>query len=538
VFDPTPSRLAVLNLQPPWPLDVAVVTVRRNHAFEHVGTLVQQFAAFAGFNVSFQLSAYDDSLTWNDPAAKSLIELVWLDYDRYTSTRWTTRYMKAVERLREATDAAILVHDWPHEHDPDGTINQAVERAAQLPGVHVMRLSAVSAILGARFFDDRLAGPAGTRLSGAAHLAIAQSLGLSWIPALAGRRIKAVLVDLDETLIGGVLGEDGIREIRVTPDHAALHRALTDLHHRGIFLGIVSRNEPNDVQALFEARAELHTLRQAVDYFAVSWDPKSHAVAAAAERWTIGIDSIVMIDDNIGELAEISARFPEVALLHARSPADTTSALQLFPGLLREVHAREDGLRHADLRAATERSARRQKAADINEYLATLDIEIDISVNNADHLERLHELSMKTNQFNTRLSRLSAAAVQRYERTPSHAAVSVALRDNLSDSGIIAGLFVHAADGVLTVDEIDISCRALGRGLESPIIAEVLRKIMEDWGLSRAMIPLVRGPRNGPVLSWAEGFGGALGSTDLVDIDFEFAVSKAKGYPVTIRWIA
>jgi FkbH-like protein len=506
VLGAAPRRLDLLPLTPSWPTRELQVRVHRNTAFEYVASLLPPFLAYAGLSATVAYGDYDDSLTGvgiGDDAAD--VELVWLDHGRYGDTDpvgladWLHERLLA---LRARTDAPVLVVDRPGDDAAAAAFNRRLaELADRVPGCAVADLSEVARRVGDAFVDPRTRSLAGTTMSAPAAVLTAQRMGLRWLPALVAPRVKALAVDLDMTLYRGVLGEDGPAGVQLTPEHAALQRALLALRDDGVLLALVTRNEPEDVEALFAARPDFPLRLEDFTARAIGWGAKSEGVAAAAATLRISTDAVVFVDDNVGELAEVAAGTRVAGLLHAADPAATSTALSLFPGLHGHRRTAEDGIRAADLAAAAERTP--VTGTDPADYLRSLRVRLDLSLDRAEHLPRMAELAVKTNQFNAALRRTGAAELARWLADDDVHVVTAALGDRLSDSGLVALVAGRRSpDGGLLVEELCVSCRALGRGVEDYLLAAAVGRLLAESGAGTASVAYTPGPRNEPARAW------------------------------------
>jgi FkbH-like protein len=375
----------------------------------------------------------------------------------------------------------------------------------------------------------------GTGLSGRQALALCQQLGLRWIPALMEPRLKAIVLDLDNTLVGGVLAEDGVHSVRTSGPYARLRERLLALHHEGVLLTLVSKNDDRDVERLFAERPELTTLREALVSVEAGWHDKADSVREIAARLRIGAESLLVIDDNAGEIAASASSLPQTRFLWAQAPDATALALTLYPGLL---NLRRDTLapdRASDLLAAERRASALRTAADPAEYLASLQVQIRLRADDPADRSRLSELTRKTNQFNTTLTRFSEVDVDDYISRPDRRVVSVRLRDRLSDSGLVGAVFARRQADRVVVDEVAISCRALGRSLETAMLAAALRGVAGQLDVQTVVIPVVTGPRNDPARAWLAAFAEpAEGDAYLVSV--ASLAGRESGLPVDIQW--
>ena len=504
IFAEDPRRSDLLGLKPDWPVGPVRIAVLRNQPFEFVASVLTPFLAFSGWMPEFTYSAYSDTLDF-EPAADTGLILVWLDFDRYqldgdALLSWISERLAG---LRRATDVNVLITDWVGPGERVALVNAGLRQIARdLPGVYVADQSGIGARLGSAYRDARTARIAGTTISDRASIATARQLGLAWLPALLEPGIKAVAVDLDGTLYGGVLGEDGPRGIAVSPAHLELQHHLLALKRSGVFLAALSRNDPQDVHGLFDERTDLALGLDDFSVVVASWDSKADGLRRIARELRIGEEAILLVDDNPGELAAVATEFPTIRCLHAADPALTARAMTMFPGLFRFSVSVSDRARVADLKAAAQRNDAMLRSQDPMAYLRSLEVELTLAVDDRAHVSRLSELSSKTNQFNTGLSRLSPAQVASYMGDSQRHAVSIALADRLSDSGIIGAVFTRRQGARLIVDEIAISCRALGRGLETIMIGEAVRRAGGGATLTEVVFRLTPGPRNEPARAW------------------------------------
>jgi FkbH-like protein len=501
LFAPQPTRLALKSLGA-----TALrhrhhsINVWRNHAFELLEPLILPFAQFGRWTPDFRLGAYDDSFSFADHQPADA-ELIWLDPDRLGQGDGTTDWLASrVAALRSLSNAPIVVATWTQDEEHAAALQLMVD--AQ-PSTFLADLGAEVASAGVPLLDLRSAVVAGTPLARECHITIARKLACHWLAAAVLPPIKAVAFDLDNTLHRGVLGEDGIEGVVVTPDHAALQVAAADLSRRGIFVALASRNEREDVEALFERRADYPLRWNDFAVTEISWSNKADALSRVASALRIGQDAVLFIDDNVGELASVALQVPQVHTLHANDDASLTMrALQFYPGLWRWRAAPEDAKRLHDLRASAERDSLATAITDRAEYFRSLRVSLHFRHDPVDQLGRLADLCSKTNQFNLCLRRLTEAEVDARMRSARACVASVQLRDRLSDSGVIAVLVAERSGRDLIVEELCISCRAMGRRLEDSIVLTALRAMPVYDGAETVLFRVRRGPRNQPALDW------------------------------------
>ena len=337
----------------------------------------------------------------------------------------------------------------------------------------------------------------------------ARMLGGPWLGAILIPRIRTVAVDLDNTLYQGVLGEDGADGVELTQSHAALQRQLLGLRERGVFLALVSRNHPEDVRELFQMRDDFPLGWEDFSARSVRWHPKSAGIAEVAGELRIGPDSILFVDDNAGELLETAQHVPGLRGVHAASADQTTRALRYFPGLWAFAGSAEDELRVADLGANAEREDALAKVGDdLASYYRELGVRLTIRHGDQVPLQRMAELSGKTNQFNLAPQRYDESELRERLSEGSWQISSAALEDRLTDSGVIAIAVSQRQGARLIVREVCVSCRALGRQLEDVIVAHMLVSGPLFDGVAKVTFPFIDAPRNQPARAWLSEFAG------------------------------
>ena len=505
LFSATPSRMSLRSLsfeEIPAYQSVAV-NVWRNHAFEPLIPLVQPYFSYSSTECNFRLLDYDDSLAFLD-WQQADVELLWLDPLRYLSKNsleeWVDWLKSRVAHLREISSAPILIATW----FPGGSENLLGQVLSLIPSVFVVDLETIAIEANQPLCDESALSFSGTRLNPKLHIPLARSIACHWIPGAFFPPLKAVFVDLDNTLYEGILGEDGPEGVTLTPGHHALQEELVALKDRGVFLGLISKNQLEDVEKLFEARRDFPLGLDDFSIVDVSWEEKHLAISRGLSHLGIGSDAAIFVDDNPGEIVSVTRVLPDVRTVHATADAFVTArALIYTPGLWRWDVTEEDLKRIDDQRANSAREAILNQVRDPREYFESLGIRLTFHVNPRQKAARLSDLSLKTNQFNLSFRRLNEADVLKYME-PNHAAVAVSLEDRLSDSGVIAMVLMRFDSSTAFVDELTVSCRALGRQLEDSVVIGAIKAAIMRTETTQVSFAPVDGPRNAPALTWLQ----------------------------------
>jgi FkbH-like protein len=292
------------------------------------------------------------------------------------------------------------------------------------------------------------------------------------VAAKRGRSRKCLVLDLDNTLWGGVIGDDGLDGIvlgqgsALGEGFAAVQAYAKELARRGVILAVSSKNDPQNAWEVFDKHPEMLLRRQDIASFRVNWDDKVANIRAAAEELNIGLESLVFLDDNPFERSIVREHLPMVAVPEV--PDDNPS---LVPGLLADAGyfesltlTNEDRQRSAQYQENRARTELQTQATDIDAYLRSLDMRLVWKKFDRLNLQRVVQLMNKTNQFNLTTRRHTEAFVEEVIADPKSFGL---LLDRFGDNGIIAVVIGRMRDReTVTIDTWLMSCRVLGRQVE------------------------------------------------------------------------
>lgn len=298
---------------------------------------------------------------------------------------------------------------------------------------------------------------------------------------------KCVVLDCDNTLWGGIVGEDGLSGIAIGQDFPGsvfqdFQKYLLQLKKNGIFLTVASKNNLEDVLEVFDTHDAMILSKKDISVFEVHWNSKAESIKNIAKSLNIGTDSIVFIDDNPKEISEVSTFLPEVTcLLIPEEEAEIPGFLQgngLFdsPGI-----TSEDKNRVSMMAAEKEREVISETLSK-EDFLGTLDLKVDVFSVTDSHVARVSQLINKTNQFNLTTVRRSQDEVESLIRDEHISVLAMNVSDRFGDYGL-AGVAIidHSNNAVNFVETLLMSCRVLGRGVESAFLS-CLAEIVKDRG--------------------------------------------------------
>jgi FkbH-like protein len=342
---------------------------------------------------------------------------------------------------------------------------------------------------------------------------------------------KGLITDLDGTLWSGAVGEVGADNVSWSLDdhchrHALYQQLLASLADSGVMIGIASKNDPGPVSQALQ-RADLLLSRELLFPIEVHWGPKSDSVSRILAAWNVAPDAVVMVDDSLLELAEVTEAFPELGVVHFPGGDDSRTwgvmaELRRLFGKSRSTS--EDGLRVASLRAAMEfRSSAGREAYSPDEFLAKANGCLEITVTTA-HNDRALELINKTNQFNLNGIRLTDAAVERALRQPGAALMTVGYEDKFGPLGVIAAVLARQDGSTLHIDSWVMSCRAFARRIEY----HCLRYLFDRFDVDRIEAAHRPTDRNGPMREFLTSNVAAQldGSVSFIRADFDERAPK------------
>ena len=318
--------------------------------------------------------------------------------------------------------------------------------------------------------------------SAAGQVAFAFYLARFLRPLIVPRK-KALAIDLDNTLWGGVLGEDGLAGLEIGPEfpgnvHLRIQRELLELKERGIVLVLLSKNNATDVEEAFSSLPGMILKLEDFAVRKVNWEPKSENLRAAAAELRLGLDSFAFIDDSDYEREQMRQLNPRVLILnHNSDPLRTLNTLWETDAFDSLFLTKEDRQRQHDYRVRQEREIGAHQD-DLEGFLKSLEMAAIIEPVGPGNLDRVANLLAKTNQFNLTTRRHSRAEVARLGEAAGSIALVLRLRDKFGEQGII-GLVIAIPgqeEQSLIIDSLLVSCRALGRGVEHALWAATVNR--------------------------------------------------------------
>ena len=442
---------------------------------------------------------------------------------------------EACGQLHDRCDTEIVLNTLPpfpyrplgnlspkNPDDPNNFIRRVNVRLGDLapPYVH---LNDVAALVERRgldtWFDVRLWHEAKQPVAPAAIPELVRNTA-AVVGGILGRSRKCLVLDLDHTLWGGVVGDVGIEGIElgegsgVGEAFKGFQSHVKALKERGILLAVCSKNDERQALRPFEGHPEMVLKRDDFVAFKANWDPKSDNLRAIANELNIGLDSLVFVDDNPAEREEVRQALPEVLVPEmSHDPTDYPWILDATRCFEVPAITAEDRQRSEMYRGQRQRSELESSTRDLSDFLASLEMKAVVRPFEPVSFMRITQLINKTNQFNLTALRLTGAEVEERAGSPSSFTRTVRLSDRFGDHGLISVLFGHANADTLTLDGWLMSCRVLKRGVERLLLNEVAAAAKE-LGVRRIVGTYIRTDRNSVVESHYSDLGFSAAGAD------------------------
>ena len=318
--------------------------------------------------------------------------------------------------------------------------------------------------------------------------------------AYAYRGRKVLIVDLDNTIWGGIVGEAGALGIALSEDgvgrcYRDFQRALKAIKRTGVLLAICSKNNPGDLDEVFDRNPMMILGREDFACIRANWEPKPKNILNIAETLNLGVDSFLFIDDNPVERELVRTALPGVSV-----PEFPVRAENLPSWFLREVVPEsfgkymltaEDQKKTAQYRV-NEKRQRLCHTLDFDSFLDSLQIECVLHVDPAEQINRIAQMTQKTNQFNLTTRRYQIPDIQRFLDSPDYAVVLLEYKDRFSSEGAVGLAILNFAES--KIDSLLMSCRVIGRKVEDRILGKVceLFRARGCPGIAAEFIPTLK----------------------------------------------
>ncbi len=341
----------------------------------------------------------------------------------------------------------------------------------------------------------------------------------TYVRAALNLEVKCIVLDLDHTLWGGVLGEDGFEGIRIGDTYPGnvfkrFQEYLLALHANGYILAISSKNDPDDVREVLERHPGMVLRSQHFAAVEAHWNSKADGIREISRQIQISYDHMLFVDDNPVEIAKVRAAIPGISCLHLQSPPlNFPAQFEAQRKLGKLLVTEEDRHRGQQYFEDRQRREYKQSAASLDEFYRTLAQRLTVFTSHAPHVPRMAQLTQRTNQFNMTTIRLTEAEVAAMVDRPDYVLVTADLRDQFGDSGTIAYVQIKKEPRTWTIENWLMSCRVLGRTVEERLLDEICRWA-KDAGVDTIVAAYVPTRKNAPFAAFYATNGFAAAGAD------------------------
>lgn len=498
------------------------IAILRNIMLEPLVTYLRYGVLKLGFHAQVTLGGYDTvfqeavsgSPTVYDAKTDAILVFLHLEgiswdlarnYNTLSSqaieaemARLTDHCRAIVQNLRAKSSAMILWHGFlpptypalgifdgqseTGQRDTIQRLNLALRAVVSaVPNAYFIDMGLCLARVGERhFFDERYwhMGRAPFTLEACAEIA---HENLKFLRARSGKNKKCIVLDCDNTIWGGIVGEEGLTGIKLgttSPGsaYAEFQQQVLDLHHRGIILALCSKNNEADVWEVFQNHPGSVLKRHHIAAWRINWQDKPTNIRELAVELNIGLDSMVFIDDSPFEVNLVRQALPDVEVMHLPAEKIFSARHQLAScGLFDTLTvSQEDRTRGSMLNAEAARKQLMNAGTDLHTYYHSLAMQLVLFFADAASIKRVAQLTQKTNQFNLTTRRYSDADIDRFVANADTDVLCIQLMDKFGDFGIIGVCILRYERDQACFDTFLLSCRALSRGVEDVLLIQAL----------------------------------------------------------------
>ncbi|MEM9276522.1 MAG: thioester reductase domain-containing protein, partial [Cyanobacteria bacterium P01_F01_bin.143] len=317
---------------------------------------------------------------------------------------------------------------------------------------------------------------------------------------------KVIVLDCDRTLWDGVCGEDSIKEIKIDGPYRFLQEFMVAQHNSGKLICLCSKNNPEDVEAVWQ----YHQMPLRDEYIIakrINWQAKSENLKSLAKELNLDLNSFIFIDDNPVECAEVQANCPEVLTIQLPEEAENiTRFLQHIWAFDWLKITEADQQRTESYRDNIKRESYRENTLTLADFIAGLELKVNISSLALEEVTRVSQLAQRTNQFNLTTIRYSPEEIQKIYESEQEQCLVVKVRDRFGDYGLVGAIIFEINDSILRVKNLMLSCRAFGKGVEHQMLAH-LGKIALEAEINQINLPYIATSKNQPARNFLETIG-------------------------------
>lgn len=470
---------------------------------------------FARYNQVFQELLNPQSLIGSATTGMAVIVLRVEDWFRYSQEPPAIEdvqimlqdFLGALKSAAERSRIPLLVALAPHSpksvrklrlsNSLDELDQSLMDAARKFPHVQVLDLRRIEQSYQlSRIWDDTRDELGHIPFTQSCFTALAAGIARRYMTVAFGQP-KVIVLDCDNTLWGGVCGEDGPNGIHTGGPFSALQRFMLRQQQEGMLLCLCSKNIEADVVAAFQGNPDMPLQLRHITAHRINWSRKSENIRELASELNLSLDSFIFIDDNPLEVEEVRSNLPQV--LSVRLPQDMNRIADFFEHFWafdKLVVTEEDRKRTQMYQDNQVREAVRKTTGTMEEFLTKLELVVDITKVKEGEISRAAQLTERTNQFNAVKRRQTETELRQWLGQPDHSVLRVSVKDRFGDYGMVGLAACHAdLEGEMIVDAFMLSCRVLGRGVEHQMVRALAQEARQA-GCSALVMPFVKTDRN------------------------------------------
>ena len=335
---------------------------------------------------------------------------------------------------------------------------------------------------------------------------------MSYIKPITGTNKKCIVLDLDNTLWGGIIGEDGFDGIEL--GHSSNGKAFVDfqkellsLWNHGIILAINSKNNFDDAMKVINEHPNMILRKKNFASIQINWDDKAQNLKQIAEEINIGLNSIVFFDDDKINRERIKKEFPEVLTIEIPDdPSQFSSILKNLNDFNVLQRTDEDIKRGQMYAQQRERKELEKSISNLDDFLEQLDIKVKMKNSNEFLIPRISQLTLKTNQFNLTTRRYQEEEIRNFTNDHKFIVGCAQVLDKFGDNGITGVYIINKQDKIWSIDTFLLSCRIMGRGVENGILSQILIDAKHN-GVEEIRANFIPTQKNKPAENFLPDFG-------------------------------
>lgn len=322
------------------------------------------------------------------------------------------------------------------------------------------------------------------------------SKGLSEIFfSINNKRSKCLILDCDNVLWGGIVGENGVNNIKISnsngdSEYSDFQKEVLNLYKSGVILAICSKNNFEDVEEVFKKRDDMLLKLSDFTIIKANWNNKADNIIQISKELNIGLDSMVFVDDSEFEINLVNKFLPEVKTIHLEKERSEQNRFKLASSkyFLTSSLTNEDRLRNKMYKEEVKRTELKKKIFSIDEYLKSLDLQAIVRTPNDKDLKRVEQMTQRTNQFNLTTKRYDSQGIKQLYDNKKNYILILEAKDKFGPYGTCGLIILNIKNNNAFIDVFLMSCRVIGRGIENLFLLESLKQISKKEKLIKNFI--------------------------------------------------